>query len=273
MRESATFWRAADLGDLELLRASYVTHSFAPHSHDGFAIGVIEAGAERFRYRRGNHEAPAGAIVVINPGEVHTGASATDSGWRYRMLYPAAELVQRAASELSGRPRAFPFFPEPVVRDADLAHKLLALHATLEESADPLERESRLLATFAALIRRHADALHLPPDARDHPEAVRLLRNYLEERAAEPVTLGELADLTGMSAFQVVRAFQRSTGLPPHAYLTQLRVARAKRLLAAGTRTAQVAALAGFYDQSHLTRHFKRIVGIPPAQYARHVIG
>src|SRR5262249_14500824 len=143
-QESATFWRASDLDDLELLRASYVKHSFAPHTHEGFALGVIETGVDRFAYRRTTHLAPAGAVVLINPAEMHTGAAALPTGWKYRMLYPGAVLLQQAASELAGRARAIPYFPEPVVRDAAMARALLDLHVTLESSLDPLERTSRL---------------------------------------------------------------------------------------------------------------------------------
>src|SRR5579862_6363361 len=89
--ERATFWRDPDLRNLELLRASFVRHRYIPHTHDEFAIGVIEAGAEQFAYRRARHVAPMGAVVAINPGEMHTGAAATADGWRYRMLYPAPD--------------------------------------------------------------------------------------------------------------------------------------------------------------------------------------
>ncbi|MGE5598408.1 MAG: AraC family ligand binding domain-containing protein, partial [Bacteroidota bacterium] len=95
-QERAKFWRDTTLGGLELLRASYITHAFAPHTHEGFAIGVIEAGAEGFSYRRSYHVAPAGTMVVINPGERHTGEAAARTGWTYRMLYPEARLLQRA---------------------------------------------------------------------------------------------------------------------------------------------------------------------------------
>jgi AraC-like DNA-binding protein len=268
-KEQAVFWRDGALGGLELLRASYVTHSFAPHAHEGFAIGVVETGADRFLYRHGVHVAPAGAVVLINPAEPHTGASALPGGWRYRMLYPEAELLQRAASELAGRTRATPFFRHPVVEDAPLARALLALHTTLEAQAEPLERESRLLGVLAALVEWHADALHLPAPIADQPGMARLVRDYLQAHAHERVALDDLARLTGASGYQVMRQFQKAMGLPPHAYLTQIRVERAKRLLAQRVPPAQVAAQVGFYDQSHLTRHFKRIVGIPPAQYMR----
>lgn len=268
-KERAVFWRDGALGGLELLRASYVTHSFAPHAHEGFAIGVVEMGGDRFLYRRSVHVAPAGSLVLINPAEPHTGASALPGGWRYRMVYPEANLLQRAASSLAGRPRAIPYFREPVVNDPPIARALLSLHAMLETQADPLERESRLLEVLAALVERHADALHLPAPIAGEPGMARLVRDYLQAHAHERVALDDLARLTGTSGYQVVRQFQKAMGMPPHAYLTQIRVERAKRLLAQRVSPALVAAQVGFYDQSHLTRHFKRIVGIPPAQYMR----
>lgn len=267
--EHAIFWRDPALGGLELLRAHYVTHSFAPHSHDTFAIGVVETGVERFHYRRVPVSAPSGSLVIINPGEPHTGSSALADGWRYRMLYPDPSLLREAAGDLSGRARQIPYFAEPVVHDPSLARELLRLHAALEAGAEPLERQTRLLAFLARLIQRHADTTHLDSRLTPEPLVVRRLRDYLDERATAPVTLAELAEFAGMSAYHTLRVFTRATGLPPHAYLTQRRVVHARSLLAQRLPLAQVAAVAGFYDQSHLTRHFKRIVGVTPGQYAQ----
>lgn len=270
-REEATFWCAADLGDLELLRARYVTHVYARHTHEGFAIGVIEAGAESFYYRHANHTAPAGHIVLVNPGEVHTGQAATENGWTYRMFYPSADLLQQIASEVARRPRGIPYFPEAVVRDDAMAVLLRHLHVTLADPASALERASRLTTTFAHLIQRHAGA---PPDLPDTPRlgaerapAARV-REYIHAHLAENVTLDQLARVANLSPFHLLRVFQREAGLPPHAYQTQLRVARAKSLLALGLSPAQVALDTGFADQSHLTRHFKRLVGVAPGRYA-----
>lgn len=266
--EHAIFWRDAALGGLELLRAHYVTHSFAPHSHDTFAIGVVEMGVERFHYRRAPVSAPSGSLIIINPGEPHTGSSALADGWRYRMLYPDPSLLRETAAALSGHARPIPFFADPVVHDPLLAHELLRLHSVLEAGAEPLERQSRLLGFLARLIQRHADTPHPDAHVTQEPSVVRRLREYLDEQANAPVTLAELANLAGMSEFHTLRVFARATGMPPHAYLTQRRVARAKTLLTQRLPLAQVAAFAGFYDQSHLTRHFKRIVGVTPGQYA-----
>lgn len=267
MKETTKFWREPSLGDLELLRATYITHSFAPHVHAGYAIGVIDQGAETFRYRGATHVAAAGCVVVINPDELHTGQAVTPEGWTYRMLYPAASLVQQAASAVADRPHAQPFFPDPVLPDPDLADRLRRLHTSLETVASPLERESRLLDFFAHLVRRYAadpPAIpHLPPER----EAVRRARAYLDDHIAQPITLDHLAHHVGLSPFHLLRVFRAEAGLTPHAYLTHTRIQYAKSLLARGAPIADVAVQAGFVDQSHLTRHFKRVVGVPPGQY------
>jgi AraC-like DNA-binding protein len=268
VRERAVYWRAADLGDLDLLRATFVRHSFARHAHEGYALGVIERGAEAFWYRGARHRAPAGSVVLINPGEVHTGQAAVATGWSYAMLYPEAELLRRVAAELAGRERAIPYFPEPVVHDPTLAAHIRRLHAILERSDETLERESQLFAVGARLVMRHAVERPEPRPAGIEVGRAALVRAYLEEHLAENVTLDELARLTSLSPFHLLRVFQRAVGLPPHAYLTQQRVWRAKKLLTTGMPIPQAALLSGFSDQSHLTRHFKRLVGVTPGQYA-----
>lgn len=266
-RETAKFWRDTAVPGLELLRATYITHAFAPHIHEGYALGVIDAGAETFTYRRGTHIAAAGSIVVINPGELHTGEAVTEQGWSYRMLYPDAALVRQAATEVMGRTTDFPFFPEPVFFDPELADALRHLHVSLEQAASPLERETRFLWTLAQLVSRHADSRPMAPRLKREREVAQRVRIYLDAHLAENITLDHLAQSVGFSRFHLLRVFRAEVGLPPHAYLTQARVWRAKALLAAGRPIAEVAIDVGFVDQSHLTRHFKRIVGVPPGQY------
>jgi len=131
-----------------------------------------------------------------------------------------------------------------------------------------LERESRLLLAFTHLIARHADSRPIVASFLPHEElAVRRVKSLLHDRYNERVTLAELASSAGFSPFHLLRLFHASVGMPPHAYLTQLRVSHAKDLLARGAAVAEVASLVGFTDQSHLTRHFKRIVGVPPGAY------
>lgn len=269
LQEKATFWIDPVLHGLELLQATYITHSFAPHTHEGYALGVIESGAERFKYRGGAHIAPQGSIVVINPGEVHTGAAAIERGWTYRMFYPDTSLLQHAVTRSNGRVMDVPFFPEPVIHDPTLAAMLSQLHLTLASSTSALERESSLTWTFAHLVMRHADTRWVEHPIRGERVIVQQVRTYLHEHFIENVSLGELATMANLSPFHLLRTFREVIGLPPHSYLTQLRVTQAKRLIAASVPLAEVAGAVGFSDQSHLTRHFKALVGVTPGHYAR----
>ncbi len=262
--ERAKFWR---VGDLELLCARYVTHSFAPHTHDGYAIGVIRDGTERFRYRGASHDAVRGAVVLVNPAEVHTGHAATPSGWEYRMFYPEVSLLERAANELGLR--GTPFFPEPVVNDPELARRLLNAHAILENASSQLERDAVLLGALQVLISKHAEHRPAMTNNLNDLSAVRMVRDHLEANFAENTSLEELSQLSGLSGFHLTRAFKRTCGLPPHALQTQLRVRDARRHLLEGKPIAQAALEAGFSDQSHLTRCFKRLYGVAPGAYLK----
>jgi AraC-like DNA-binding protein len=264
LEECAKFWR---VGVVDLLRATYVTHSFAPHTHDGYAIGVIERGTEAFRYRGVAHHASSGEVVMVNPDEVHTGNAATPEGWSYRMFYPDVSTLERVAVQFGSR--STPFFPRAVVNDPELALQLRRAHRALEHTTSSLEREERLLEALRRLVTRHAEhrvPLIEPPHS---PRAVRLVRDHLETHFARNTSLEELSALSGLSGFHLTRVFKRAYGLPPHALQTQLRVRHARQRLLEGHAIADTALEAGFSDQAHLTRSFKRVYGVTPAVYAR----
>lgn len=265
--ENAKMWRADDIGDVELLHARYITYSFARHTHEGAAIGVIEDGAESFEYKGATYTAPKGNLVVFNPGDAHTGQGADEYGWRFRIFYIDSGLLQRAASELADKPRGIPFFPAPIIRDEATAQLIRSLHISLEEAGPSLERESRFIWTFAQFIAHHADDKRVELPVRSEHSAVKQIRDYLEEHYTENVSLEEISDLTHLRSYHLIRSFRAEVGLPPHAYLEQVRVNRAKALLRAGMPIIEVALSVGFIDQSHFTRHFKKMMGVTPGQY------
>ncbi|WP_049564067.1 AraC family transcriptional regulator [Nonomuraea sp. SBT364] len=267
MREQARFWRHPGVPEVDLLKARYVTHRFSRHVHDGYAIGVITDGVEEFDYRGTLHRAAAGEVVLVNPDSMHTGQAGVADGWAYRMIYPSVEAVAEVAAEL-GLTRGTPYFPEQVVGDREVAAVLAAAHRAAEVG-DRLAASTLTRTLFARLLSRHAagrPAVALAPEGR---RAVEEAMGLLRERLVDPPSLDDLAQAVGARPFPLLRAFKAVTGLPPHAYLTSLRVRHARRLLRSGVPAARVAADVGFTDQAHLTRHFKRIVGVPPAAYQR----
>jgi AraC-like DNA-binding protein len=267
--EVARYWRHEAVDGVDLLRARFLTHRYGRHSHETYTFGLIEAGVEEFEYGGSLLRASAGAVALLDPDVVHTGQAATPAGWSYRVLYPEVSVVADVAAEL-GWPAGTPHFPQTVLTDPATAVLLRTAHQAAEHG-DQLASSTLLRRTLAGLLGAHAAGgpAAAPCPARRAPAAVRAVKDLLAERLADPPALAELAAMTGLSQFALLRAFRAATGLPPHAYLNQLRVRRSRLLLDDGIPAAAVAAQVGFADQAHLTRHFKRVVGVPPAAYQR----
>ncbi|MFB7242622.1 helix-turn-helix domain-containing protein [Streptomyces populi] len=268
-REEAR-WTRAVLGrggrPLDLLTARFDRHRYAPHAHDEFTIGVSVGGSELIGYRGGHLRTGPGSIVVLAPGEMHTGGPAACEGYAYRALYAEPSLLSEGA--VGG----LPHFREGLLDDPELAAALRVAHTELSACPDPLEAESRLPWLLAALTRRHSTAR---PGRDEVPGAARIadaVRDRLADELQDPPSLAALATDLGLSRYQLLRAFRTTTGIPPYAWLAQHRVNRARRLLESGLRPAEVAALVGFADQAHLTRWFRRVLGVTPAAYRASVL-
>jgi AraC-like DNA-binding protein len=246
---------------LDLLHAR-IAEPYAPHLHDVFAVGACTRGVEAIRFRGAVHYSGPGSVVILEPGEPHTGGPAGPLGFVYRVMYPATELV----SESTARP---PRFTEPVVIDPELATGLCLVHAGLTTQVEPLEAESRLSWFLGELVRRHGGTP--ATEMRTAGEMVRQVTARLADQLTCPPALAELAAEAGMSRYQLVRSFRAEMGMPPYAWLAQHRVARARALLEQGRRPAEAATLTGFADQAHLTRWFRRVVGVTPGAYRNSV--
>jgi AraC-like DNA-binding protein len=264
LRESTVYFRPGGLSGVEALHASFVTHEYRPHSHPTWTVAMMERGAAAFALDDTDQRAHDGELFVLEPESVHTGVPAAPGGWAYKVLYLDPGLVGAWAEE-DAVPQAARWV---VFRDPALRRALAAAHRALAEEPPGLAVDGAVVAAVDALRP------HLRPGpgrARTRAEhaAVRRARRYLEDRWAAPVTLAELAAHAGLSRFELARTFRAQVGLPPHAFQLDLRIARARTLLAAGDPPAAVAAACGFCDQAHLTRVFKRAVGVTPGRYAR----
>jgi AraC-like DNA-binding protein len=264
----AKFWVDEDLSGVSLLRAAFGTLSFAPHVHSELVIAVTEEGAGRCTARGVSDVGTARSIMVFNPGEPHSGGVAGPAGWRYRGLYISGNVLQQICETMGRQPIAMPYFGSSIVDDPDVAGLLVRAHLALEDCDARLVRESLFLAGVATLFERHGRPRLRPvPVGRERRPVIRAVA-YMRANLAADLTIDDLAACAALSPFHFVRSFRKVTGLPPHAYLTQLRLDRARRLLAEGEAPSAAALAVGFYDQSHLTRHFKRTYGITPGQYA-----
>lgn len=270
-KEIAHFQIAAELGGLELLDAKYEKQNFSRHSHEGYTIGVIEKGAQRFFRTGGNHIAPQDSIILVNADEVHNGHSATEGGWEYKAMYPVPEQFARLSDELNSPNLAQPYFPQPVVYDPELAMQLRLVFDTLANSDNRLLRETLVYGTLIKLAAKHSSVRQPPRTPVSAQRQLSLVKEFLDDFPQADISLEELAKLGGISPFHLVREFQKNYGFPPHAYQIQQRLRLAKRLLRGGQRILDVAQECGFHDQSHFHRHFKKAMGVTPGQYVKHL--
>jgi AraC-like DNA-binding protein len=261
--ESSKYFRPEGLPGVEALHARFVRHQYLPHSHPTWTVAVIQDGAARFEVDATHQRADRGELFVLEPEAVHTGMAAVPEGWAYRVLYLDPTLLFAWDERDGAVPRAARWV---VFRDVALRDALLRLHSAIAAGLGGLALDEHAVAA--------ADALrpHLrpgPPAARGGYEhaAVRRARAHLVERWDQPVALTELSAVAGLSRFELLRRFRQQTGLTPHAFQTNLRIERARRMLSGGGAIAEVAAACGFSDQPHLTRVFKRAVGVTPGRF------
>jgi AraC-like DNA-binding protein len=277
---------------MEVLRATYESHSFARHTHDTYTLGLVLGGAGTFWCRGAERLVCKGDIVVIPPGEVHTGSVGAGAGsLSYLAIYVPVELASLHAACAAGSNHKAPEFSAVVVRDPRARRALETLDRAIEGFGSPARggvtnndispaldeqgAESAACEAITEVIRRHGHVGSGSESPRQatavEPHIVRIVREVLEDSFADAnqTSLATLAQRTGVTPFRVIRAFRQATGLAPHQYLVQVRVQRARQFLADGAGPSSVAAMTGFVDQSHLTYHFKKHLGITPGNYRR----
>ena len=240
----------------------YSDHSFPRHSHDQYGIGIMTSGAQRSWSVIGQVESLTGDVIMLNPGEMHDGVPAARSARGWKIMYFDPKLIAR---ELADELTCGEFLIQPVARDRRLARQVLRLFANLERPvADSLATEESLVACLMHVMHKHRVG-RAKTKCASPPVAAAIRR--LDAEPGAPTSLAELAALSGISRFQLLRGFAREVGTTPHAYLVQRRVRLARQHLAAGRSPGDAAALAGFADQSHMTRAFVRHFGVTPARY------
>jgi len=259
----------ADTG-IETLRAHFEGHAYDPHWHDSYLVGVTEQGVQQFNCRRTRHHSTPGQVFLLEPGEIHDGDAPTDDGFTYRMLYLNPHWLEREVSTVFEEAPADSqlSFATTLTGDPRLAQATSHAFQSLHSAQLRIVRQSAL----DQLLERLTCQLQWRQRYREDPRlplVAHKAREYLHAHLHQDIGMDELALATGVDRFRLSRAFKSAFGLPPHAYLVQLRLARARHLLAKGEQPAEVATSLGFADQSHLGRWFVRAYGMTPAAYRK----
>jgi AraC-like DNA-binding protein len=269
----ARYWRWEGQ-PVEAMHAHFERHTYHRHAHETYSFGVTETGAQAFTCRGGAHVSAAGMVMAFNPGDPHDGHTANPAGFTYRMVHIGPDLVADLLADRAGRDQlrpGLPLFAQPVLTDRVLVQAVRRLHRVLTSPAPALARDEALGAAVLALASRAAGRApqHAPVTSTDTAQVAWAIRQVLDDRYPENLSLAEVAAPSGRSRYAACRAFRAVYGLAPSDYQRLLRVRQARQLIAQGRPIAQAAAEAGFADQPHLNRWFTRYLGITPAAYRR----
>lgn len=260
-RDSSSDWvmRSHHPARIERIEAYFCGHGYDLHRHDSYAIGRTLAGVQSFKYKGGMCHGLPGNTLVLHPDELHDGMAGTEAGFRYRMIYVEPELIQQV---LGGRP--LPFISGGLSTDARLFHATETFMQAMDCPLEALEEQDALFELAQAL-----QAVAGKPQGRkaiDYRAAERA-KDFIRSNPGAGVTMDELEYVSGKERWSLTRDFRALYGTSPYRYVTLRRLDTCRRMLMSGYSLVNAALAAGFYDQSHMTRHFTQAYGIAPSRW------
>ena len=255
--ETVRFWPPVPEAAIDLVGAYLQTGRGRAHVHEDWQFAVPDSPAKLLTGAFRRSTVRPIDVVVVRPYEVHTEGGGAGPAPQWRVLYVAPSLLAgswRGASGVVG----------PVLTDPAAAIELRGLLRSSQDGAIAGPEFLRRTLRWLEQLEQH----HQGEGTRTtRMPAVERARTYLQERPTRTVTLPEVAAVAGVTVSHLVRSFSRAVGLPPKSYHAQLRLARARRLLAEGKSATWVSYECGFADQSHLSRRFKECYGLTPGAF------
>lgn len=256
---------------IEAYNLSGIVQKFPNHFHEYYVIGFVEGGCRHLWCRNREYDLTAGDMILFNPRDNHCCAPISGELLDYRAINVNANIMARAAQEITGSDYT-PWFTQNVVRQSDITCSIRELYDAILYQAPRLQKEE----AFYFLLEQILQDYSAPFEQADIPEPdaqIKRLCTYMEQHFADNISLDELLSMTNFGKSYLLRAFTRQTGVSPYRYLQTIRLDRARRFLEQGVPPVDAAVLSGFSDQSHFTNFFKEFTGLTPKQYQKTILG
>ncbi|MBL7743440.1 MAG: AraC family transcriptional regulator [Chitinophagaceae bacterium] len=262
-----SLWRSEHLFNIDFAGYKLLHHDFPRHFHDHYVIELVLSGADCFYCDGRNYTASHDQLILINPGEVHTGSTVADTPLHYFSLYPDRKALQQVAEVLCLPFTAEHNFRKVLVDQSPLAGKLKLLFDSLVSHAEIVKQEELFFDCMSDLLQQRFAEEEEDKIATRYDPRIKLLVDFIHSNFKEDISLKQMSGLVNLNPFHVVRLFKKNTGLSPYDYLLIIKTEHAKQLLRQGYKVQDAASRSGFYDASHLNRSLRRITGTSPKSY------
>lgn len=247
---------------LQRLEGRFGGHAYDLHRHETYGVGLTLYGVQQFHYRGSLRASLARQVLVLHPDEVHDGHAGEGRAFAYRMLYLDPASVSQALDGASP-----PHVAEAVAHDLATARVIEEAFLDFPQPLEPLAIDTTI-CRIADLLAWRGDGGPRRGCASVALRAVRRARDFLVAESHRVVGSDELEKVSGLDRFSLARHFRSAFGTSPHRYQVGRRLMRAQAMIGEGVTLSEVAAAAGFADQSHLTRHFSARFGVTPGRWA-----
>jgi AraC-like DNA-binding protein len=260
---SVRIWADARFEGLAFEQVALAPGEVRTRLHDDYAFVVMRSGSGVINSGSAEYQAHSGSGFLFCPDRLWT-ASAGSDALRYQILYLSLHKLTTLAAQLEIKSNQLAHLSGVHVLDSETSEAARKAWTVFEARSSVLERVARLVE-LAAMV---ASGCRLVQTVDDEPR-VSQVRIFLQEHLSEHIEISRLAEIVSLSPCHFIRVFHRAVGVSLHRYVTLVRTRHAESLLRAGVSIAEAAGSAGFYDQSHLSRYFRRILGVTPGQYQK----
>lgn len=260
-----SLWRSENFFNIDFACYTLSHHSFPRHFHNHYVIELVLNGADKFYCDGKMYTAYGKQLVLINPGEVHTGSTVADNHLQYYSLYPDNKTLQQVAEAMDITIPANFIFRHCLADQSFLTEKLYAFFNALASDTDTLQQQEIFFECMQELLQqKQAKSAHV---FNDKDQRIKYLVDYISTYFRDDISLQQMAALVNLNPFHLVRIFKKTVGISPYDYLLITRTEHAKQLLRAGYQVQEAAITSGFYDSSHLNRSLRRIASTSPKSF------
>lgn len=255
------YYRSEAFKMIEVKTCSNELHSYKDHLHEELSVGYIEKGATRLNVNGREYFIGEGEAVIIYPFVSHKCQPVDIMNWEFTMIYIDGEFC----GEILEGPDNKQSIGIKKLGEAEL-QKIKKLAEFLKSDESSCNKEIELAGTLIEIFEACDLDIKL-----ESSEKTDLIREYIEEHFLEEIKLGDIEKKFGINKFSLIRSFKSRYNSTPGAYQLQLRINYGRHLLKSCGNIADIALKAGFYDQAHFTREFKKAYGVTPLQYYKDI--